>query len=461
MAEASNTASDGQLTFKVKCAGDKLHTVTIAESATVLQLKTLLAGEEYENVAPEQQRLIYSGKVMKDDEVLSFYKIKHMNTVHMVKRPASAATASSGSTSTPAQPAIPRNMAAGTPSDNLLAGLTGARFAGQVPLPSRDLFGPDGGMGAPQTEEELADLLSNPNVAQAMNEAFNNPAVIDMMINSNPMFANMPREQARALITSPMMREMMTNPESIRMAARMRRMMGGDGASAFPAPGVTDNTPSAATGAGNNNTNANAQNPFGMLSPFGAPPAGNPFAALFGNPAGASPTPASGASTEGARSGDATSPPAGSAAGGATAGSGQQANPLASLFGALGGAGQPGQGGAANPFGLPPISPEALQQMMQALGGGGAGQGGAANPFGLPPIPPEALQQMMQAFGGGGLGGGSPAAPPDNRPPEERYAEQLRQLNDMGFFDFDRNVAALRRSGGSVQGAIEHLLNGS
>jgi ubiquilin len=74
---------------------------------------------------------------------------------------------------------------------------------------------------------------------------------------------------------------------------------------------------------------------------------------------------------------------------------------------------------------------------------------------------PEMMQQMMQMFGGGGLGGAAPAAAPaDNRPPEERYAEQLRQLNDMGFFDFDRNVEALRRSGGSVQGAIEHLLSG-
>ncbi|KAJ4410011.1 hypothetical protein N0V85_004015 [Neurospora sp. IMI 360204] len=431
MAEASNTGGDGQITFKVKCSGDKNHTVTIAESATVLQLKTLLAGEEYENISPEQQRLIYSGKVMKDDEVLSFYKIKHMNTVHMVKRPASAATASSGSTSTPAQPAIPQNMAAGTPSNNLLAGLTGARFAGQVPLPSRDLFGPDGGMGAPPSEDDIANMLSNPAMAQAMAEAFNNPAVIDQMIASNPMLANMPADRARELLNSPMMRNMMTNPEAIRMAARMRRMMGG-GANAFPAPGVTDNTPNAATGAGDNNANADAQNPFAMFLPFGvppagAPPAGNPFAALFGNPAGASPAP-TGASTESARSGDAASAPAA----GATAGSGQQADPLASLFGALGGVGQPGQGGAANPFGLPPISPEALQQMMQAFGGGGLGGFGA-----------------------------SPAAPPDNRPPEERYAEQLRQLNDMGFFDFDRNVAALRRSGGSVQGAIEHLLGGS
>ena len=51
--------------------------------------------------------------------------------------------------------------------------------------------------------------------------------------------------------------------------------------------------------------------------------------------------------------------------------------------------------------------------------------------------------------------------PIDTRPPEERYEQQLRQLNDMGFFDFDRNVAALRRSGGSVQGAVDALLNGS
>ena len=64
-------------------------------------------------------------------------------------------------------------------------------------------------------------------------------------------------------------------------------------------------------------------------------------------------------------------------------------------------------------------------------------------------------------FGGGeGLGGGAPvrSQPQDDRPPEDRYAEQLRQLNDMGFYEFERNVEALRRTGGSVQGAVEYLL---
>lgn len=86
------------------------------------------------------------------------------------------------------------------------------------------------------------------------------------------------------------------------------------------------------------------------------------------------------------------------------------------------------------------MTPEMMRQAMQMMGGGGGGDFG-------------------NLFGGGGFGTTSPPPPADTRPPEERYADQLRQLNDMGFFDFDRNVEALRRSGGSVQGAIEQLLS--
>src|SRR5690606_20385254 len=75
--------------------------------------------------------------------------------------------------------------------------------------------------------------------------------------------------------------------------------------------------------------------------------------------------------------------------------------------------------------------------LLGAFGGAGAGAG-AFNPFGG--IPPTAT---------------SPPPPADTRPPEERYQEQLRQLNDMGFTDAQRNIQALVRSGGNVQGAVE------
>lgn len=147
MADAGETGADAQITFKVKSSNDKTHTITMPESATVLDLKTKLAGSDFEDTPVDRQRLIYSGRIMKDGDALSVYKIKHMNTIHMVKSARSnAPPASSASTSTPTPAAVPQNMATGPTAGDLLAGLTGARFAGHASLPSADLFGADGGV---------------------------------------------------------------------------------------------------------------------------------------------------------------------------------------------------------------------------------------------------------------------------------------------------------------------------
>ncbi|KAL2271031.1 hypothetical protein VTJ83DRAFT_402 [Remersonia thermophila] len=435
----SDAGAETQVTFKVKCPNDKMHTITMAESATVLDLKTKLAGSDYEDVPPERQRLIYSGRIMKDSDALSVYKIKHNNTVHMVKsarsNPAPAST--SASNSTPAPAAAPQAMAAGTHAGDVLAGLTGARYAGLANLPSLDSFGPDFGMGAPPSPEQMADMMQNPMFAQMMNEALNNPQFIDTMIRNTPTLANVPN--AREILQSPQFREMMTNPDMIRMAARMRQVLQGQNP-AFPAPGVVDGAAPANSGAG-----AAGSAPAGNLNddllralfagnPFAAPaPGANPFASLLG-----------------------IVPPAPQAAGGAsatTSATSTTAQPSANREAPAAGSTTPeGQAGAAN-AGNPPPNPFAALF-----------QNPPPTPFGLPPLTPEAVRQMAEILGmappgSPGAAAGAPPAPVDNRPPEERYAEQLRQLNDMGFFDFDRNITALRRSGGSVQGAVEYLLS--
>ena len=287
-------------------------------------------------------------------------------------------------------------------------------------------------MGAPPNEDAMAAMMEDPNMQQMLNEALNNPAMIEMMIQQTPGLQD--NAQTREMLRSPEFREMLTNPAAIRQAAAMGRMMrGGGGANAFPAPGVTDNTEGGAAGTPNANQ-APPANPFAMFG--NQPGAANPFAGLFPAPGqGATPT---------------QTPPALGSAGGAgspPAGNPDPANPFASLFGGAGaGAGGNNAAAGGNPFnipGMPPMTPEMMRQAMQMMGGGAGGNGN--------------LPDFASLFGGAGAG--NPPAPADTRPPEERYADQLRQLNDMGFFDFDRNVEALRRSGGSVQGAIEQLLS--
>ncbi|KAI9835457.1 MAG: hypothetical protein M1819_002375 [Sarea resinae] len=477
------STEEAPVTFNVKSSSDAKYVLTLPLTTTVGDLKSKLSTSEYADIPAERQRLIYSGRVLKDNDTLGNCKIKDGNTVHLVKGAASnqrqnpANQGGAASTAAPGTPSsgaagVPTNLAAGT-GNNPLAGLTGARYAGHVQLPGAGMFGPDGGMGPPPAPEDMLRALENPMFASTMNEALQNPELIDMMIQQNPMLRSIPG--VRQMMSSPEFRRMMTDPDTIRQMSQMRQSMGGMGGSggqdSFPMPGVTDTTPGQTREGGGSTGTPNQANPFAM----GMGP--NPFAALF--PHGQAGTPR--ASPPATSTGQATPAQAGTP--GAPEGTNPPPNPFASFLPPQSQDPNNAQAPPQNPFSNPLVSsmlqnPEAMRNMMQMLGGGpgnpdpnnpqqGQQQSPLGNPFSSLLSNPEAMQNMMQMMGGGGVGGnpfgfpaaGSPPpAPADTRPPEERYESQLRQLNDMGFYEFERNVEALRRSGGSVQGAVEYLL---
>ena len=317
-------------------------------------------------------------------------------------------------------------------------------------------------MGPPPDPEHMASMLENPNFASTLNEALSNPDVIDQMIRSNPMLRDM-GPQVRQMMQNPQFRRMMTDPEALRNLTQMQRQFGGGGmfggmgagaggSEAFPAPGVTDTTPEQ-TSAGERNATPNQPgnttqpppNPFSMFGNAGAAggagAAGNPFAALFGpgGMGGTRPNPSTTSDAAGAQASGNTQP--------GSPDSQQANNPLAAMT----------QNIMRNP--------QLMQQMMGAMGGMGGNtntnsEDANRNPAGNAGFNPFATLQAMGGLGGADMGGfgAPPPAPQDDRALEDRYAEQLRQLNDMGFYEFDRNVEALRRTGGSVQGAVEYLL---
>ena len=337
--------------------------------------------------------------------------------------------------------------------------------------------------------------MDNPMVLSQINEAMNNPDFLRMMRES-PMVRDNPA--MRDFIGTPAFRSMMTNPDMLRAQIRMQQAMAGGQQNAFPAPGVTDTTPQGAASTtqgqqgqqGQQTQNQRPPNPFagtgmgmgmnpwltggmGAGNPFGG---GNPFAQLFpqqnqnqNQPSGTNPTSSSTAAAT-----DSQNPTAQAATSNTPQDSGatqegqndqqqQQPNPFGNLFGAAG-----AQGGAS-PFNniaqQMMRNPEAMQQMqslMQTLYGQGQGEGGGSGGPGAGANPFAGLAGLGGLGGFGGLGGAESQQPQqDTRPPEEQYADQLRQLNEMGFYEFERNVRALRMAGGSVQGAVEMLLGGT
>lgn len=154
--DATASTEEGQITFNVKAANDQKHVLTLPATTTVADLKTKLSSSEYADIPAERQRLIYSGRVLKDPDTLGGVKVKDGHTIHLVKgaasnarqNPANQGTTSTGSGTGTPTPQVPTNIAAGT-GNNPLAGLTGARYAGFHGLPSMDTFGADGGVCTP------------------------------------------------------------------------------------------------------------------------------------------------------------------------------------------------------------------------------------------------------------------------------------------------------------------------
>ena len=152
-APSAEDAGAESITITIKSTSNKF-TLSVPLSITVLDLKTKISTPEYADVPPSTQRLIYSGRVLKDGETLETYKVKDGNTVHLVKsapsnqrqNPETSSTSTSSTAGAVPRPAaVPSNIAAGT-GNNPLAGLTGARYAGFAQLPGAGMFGPDGGV---------------------------------------------------------------------------------------------------------------------------------------------------------------------------------------------------------------------------------------------------------------------------------------------------------------------------
>ena len=176
----SNTDEDAgkSITLHIKGPSALKLSVTISKDQTVLQLKERIAMENNDFPA-ESQRLIYSGKVLKDPETLASYNAQDNHTIHMVR---AAIKTSSGASSTPASSGttmsqatasraaeaqgVPSSFSAGQQfTNNPLSALNRADYAGphmaNLLNEAGGMFGNFGGMN-PRDPNVMLGMMQNP-----------------------------------------------------------------------------------------------------------------------------------------------------------------------------------------------------------------------------------------------------------------------------------------------------------
>eukprot|EP00758_Cryptobia_borreli_P013156 Tbor_TRINITY_DN5810_c4_g6::TRINITY_DN5810_c4_g6_i1::g.6312::m.6312/K04523/UBQLN, DSK2; ubiquilin len=215
---------------------------------TINQLKALAA--EVIGIPPEQQRMVYRGKVLRGnsengDGPLSQFAVEDGHTIHVVKgqapktdaAPSSQATDSNNHTPISGVSPAQRHVHDPTPSPPQVNPFAAIFNGANVPIasPHHPQTGQGFGLWPPMAMDPASTsaLLNNPMMMQAAQQMMQqNPQLMQQMMASNPMLANLPpaeRDMYSSLMQNPQfMQQMMSGISAVsqqQVPAPMANMM--------------------------------------------------------------------------------------------------------------------------------------------------------------------------------------------------------------------------------------------
>lgn len=221
----------GEVTVNIRCSNGSKFSVQIKLDSVVGSFKSVIAQKC--DIPADQQRLIYKGRILKDDQTLFSYGLEADHTVHLVRGFAQS-SANTGSPSPTAAPNPSQNSTSTIGSDD--SGSLGGTGLGASLFPGLGLGGLGGsgglfGTALPDFEQVQQQLTRNPNIMReimnmpVVQSLMNNPEVMRNMIMNNP--------QMRQIIDrNPELAHVLNDPSILRQtleAARnpelMREMM--------------------------------------------------------------------------------------------------------------------------------------------------------------------------------------------------------------------------------------------
>ncbi|CEP09423.1 hypothetical protein [Parasitella parasitica] len=427
-----------------------------SENTTVQNLKQLI-GEAMGNIDGSTLKLVFSGRILKNEDLVNECKITAGSTVHVVRSggnkaaiATTAATSSSPLSSSARQTSDPIPQIPPTPSPSTLAGLSSASPFGEIPNMDPEVMRQM--MDSPFMQNlmgntELGHVISDPAFLRQSMEMMRNPELMrEMQRNNDRALSNIEAipggfnhlRRMYNTFQSPM--ESAMNPNSSSDEANNQRLARALNVESLPENSLNtqalpnpwaapaDNQSSSASNINPNNNTAAAANPFAALGGSGVGGTGNPLAALLGG-AGGSMFPFGGEAQQQQQ---------------------QQQQQTTQQ--------------QQTPFWADPNFIQASIRLQQAMMAGQQAQNNnTTNNTANTNQQQNLLQQMMMGFPAGGFGGFSDSqsqqTQQQSEPLEVRFRDQLAQLEEMGFSEKPSNVRALLATGGDVQAAIEYLLS--
>ena len=271
------------VSLNVKATNEQKYSVTVDSDQTVADLKQNL--ESLCDTPAAQQRLIYSGRVLKDTDKITATGLQDGHTIHLVKvRPATAApaTATPTGTSTPSMPST--NTAPGTAATAPNPAQPAGGFAGMHPLfmPSGTMGAFGGGAqpgGAGAGAPDFGQMMQNPAfqqlTQQIMQEMSANPQLAQSMLTGQ-----MSPEMMQFMMRPEVMRLMM-DPAFLQNVMQMEQALGGARGGPGMMPGMASPPGQQTFGA-----TATPTSTGGPAPPTGQPAAFNPMLASLLFPQG-------------------------------------------------------------------------------------------------------------------------------------------------------------------------------
>jgi len=505
MAESNTLTVNIRLNSTVKFT---LPSTRCTPQTTLGEIKRMIH-EIHADIPPERQRVIYRGRVLRDEgETLEQLGFENNQTLHLVKGSVQASSSAPASA-----PAVNMgNVNAGS-SSSVPAPAPATMNFGNMPMPDMS------SMGMPNmSPEQMRATMNNPLFQNMMDQMMQNPDMLNAMMQMNPAMQQM-------MENNPELRHAMSDPSVMRQAMQamrnpdyMQQMMRHQDLAMSQIenlPGGFNHLrrmyeevqePMMDAMASNNNSSTSAA---GTSS--STPTGSGPTSEAMPNPWGAAPSPAPTSATSGLPTSsnvNNTSMPTNNSLANAFGNLNMQQPPNINLDQSI----QMLENPAIRSMMESVLSsnPDMLQNMMssnpmlqQMMRDNPAAASMMSNPemmrnF-LNPDNLRAIQQMQQSMQQlqGSLGGNNPwgnmgatnSAPASNgldfssllntgnagntsipnvstnpspsvqQPASVRFASQIRAMEDMGFTDKDANARALEASNGNINRAVDWLLS--